>query len=76
MPLRLPTGKDVVYRRAATADASGRFELTVPYPTERTPDSDVTPRGGYELSAGGVSVGRATVRAADVEAGARVAVAP
>jgi asparagine N-glycosylation enzyme membrane subunit Stt3 len=64
---------DLRYHRTTTADAAGRFDLLVAYPTEREPDgSDVVARDPYEVSAGAATV-RVPVRAADVRTGAWVA---
>jgi dolichyl-diphosphooligosaccharide--protein glycosyltransferase len=70
------------YVRSGHADADGRFELTVPYPTDPAPvSSDVVARAPYEIhsvgsDAGDVVVGRAPVATGDVVRGLVVPVAP
>jgi asparagine N-glycosylation enzyme membrane subunit Stt3 len=71
------------YVRSGRADANGRFEITVPYPTELAPvSSDVAARAPYEIHSvgpadpGDVVIGRATVATGDVEQGLIVAVTP
>lgn len=70
------------YVRSGHADANGRFELIVPYPTDPAPvGSDVAARAPYEIhgvgsDAGDVVVGRAAVATGDVEQGLVVPLAP
>jgi len=73
------SGEHLTYRRAATADVTGRFELVVPYPTE--PDAaftDVFAAAPYDLvvvEAGAPrSLGRVAVSTDAVETGASVTV--
>ena len=66
------------FHRAATADATGRFEILVPYPTEPAPpDSDVSAVGPYDvhiLDGGQPAIGVAHVSTRDIEQGAAVGV--
>jgi len=73
-------GRAFRYHRTGHADANGRYEVVVPYPTEAGAAADVSARGEYQLgSIGGapaIGLGRARVTEADVEEGRTVAVAP
>lgn len=75
------SGAHVSYRRAATTDVTGHFQVMVPYPTE--PDAaftDVFATAPYDLvvtepgAAAGRSVGRIAVSTDAVENGATVSV--
>ncbi|HEY4187306.1 MAG TPA: hypothetical protein VGP07_19675, partial [Polyangia bacterium] len=68
-------GARVAYRRTATADVTGQFELLVPYPTEPdAPYTDVVAAGPYELVAAGAPLGHASVPASAVEEGRAIPV--
>ena len=60
------------YRAAATASATGRYSLRVPYPTDDPVSPEVRATGPYSLRSGGQSAELA-LREADVRAGAAVA---
>jgi len=67
--------------RIGRADANGRYELVVPYPTDAAAaQADVVARGEYELRSTGAApailLARARVSEAEVEEGRTVAVAP
>ena len=73
------SGERLTYRRAATADATGRFEVIVPYPTEQDAAfTDVFAAAPYDvviIEAGAPrSLGRVAVSTEAVENGARVIV--
>ena len=68
------------YRRAGRADATGRYEIVVAYPTVEEDGSDVTARSAYEIRVEGGDapgpIGHASVQPTEVRAGAMVTVTP
>jgi asparagine N-glycosylation enzyme membrane subunit Stt3 len=69
------SGETIAYRRAAQADAQGRFLITVAYPTEPDPHSDLVAGGGYAVTGAGATVATGVkVGVAEVRRGARIAV--
>ncbi|HEY8926833.1 MAG TPA: hypothetical protein VIU64_20760, partial [Polyangia bacterium] len=73
-------GHSFRYSRTGRADANGRYELVVPYPTEAGAHTDVSAGGDYEVRTTGgpqpVLVARGHVSEADVEEGRAVPVTP
>jgi asparagine N-glycosylation enzyme membrane subunit Stt3 len=54
IPLRLRTsGRAWLYRQSSRADATGRFQLTIPYSTELAPGTDLEPTGQASLTVEG-----------------------
>lgn len=82
LALALETGGGVehVYRRQTRADASGRYRLVVPYPTDVSFSSAVRVGGAYRLSVGRrvvrVGVGEQAIRRGGRIAGPDFAPAP
>jgi asparagine N-glycosylation enzyme membrane subunit Stt3 len=73
LDLRAAEGRQQVhYHRTGAADASGRFDIVVPYPTQGDPTSDVTAAGPYVVEIDGVGKKRVLVTIADVELGRSV----
>lgn len=76
LELRAAAAKEVVrYHRAAAADETGHYLLTVAYPTDVTSDTDVVAASPYFIMSNGKSIGSARVPSAAVRAGSRVPVA-
>jgi dolichyl-diphosphooligosaccharide--protein glycosyltransferase len=68
--LRLRAGDAFVFEQAVRADDQGRYELVLPYPSQRF-SPDVLPTGPYEITAG-ARTATLVVSDAAVRAGARL----
>ncbi len=72
LPLRAQsTGRRFVYRQTTRADEAGRYELVVPYATERVAISDVIAEGEAQVW-GPDSVRRIQILESQVQAGERI----
>jgi len=49
LALRVERGPRLTYRTSARADATGRYVITVPYPTEGREEEEVRAEGAYRI---------------------------
>jgi dolichyl-diphosphooligosaccharide--protein glycosyltransferase len=52
LPLRVPSGRDFVYRQTSVADASGVVRFVLPYPTSTRDPRVVRAEGNYQIEIG------------------------